>query len=128
MRFLKKMSFIFEKLILKILINFIISQVDKFREEFDWDKFKVNLDSKVRDWVPGSWFDDTAVDFVERVFGSFRKVLEETDEIKSVIKHVADKEFAPAYDLIKDLFEKDLGEDLVYLSSDVKMKELSSKI
>lgn len=122
------MGYIIERWAIKWLINFILSQLAKFQEEFDWDLFKKNVDQKVVDVVPGTWFDATAVQFVNRVFDSLRRVLDQNDKIKELLQLLSEKKFGEAYDLIKSLFEEEVGESLVYPQCDVKMKELCAKL
>lgn len=93
----------FLKLILPIVISFIVRQLEKFGAKTDWALVQADADKRVRDLVPGTWFDDECVEFVNKMFGILRHALGEGDDLKKLLKLIADKKFAEATAVIKDI-------------------------
>lgn len=106
-----------EKLVAKLIISFLLGQIEKFKGSLDHDKLKAALDQHVRDMVPGTWFDDAAVKFCDTVFESLWSILDQGDHIKSLLELLAAKKYAEALSALKDLLLGSIGH-LVALESD----------
>lgn len=108
-----------KRLVIKAMISFIIGQIEKLNGVINWEKLKADLEKHIRDLVPGTWFDDAAVKFVDMVFDSIRSVLEQGDTIKHLMQLLADKKFDEALALLKDLLLGKIG-GLVAFASEEK--------
>lgn len=97
-------------LVLKIVLNFVVAQIIKaivkFDKQFDWDKLKNNLESKIRDIVPGYLFDDAVAALVGKIIASCDLILDFTDIIKNVIESVANQDFEGARIKLKQLISE----------------------
>lgn len=109
-----------ERLVAKAIISFILGQLEKFKASLDWGKIQADLDKHVRDLVPGTWFDDAAVKFVDSIFGSIRSILEQGDHIKSLLELLAAKKYDEALAALKYLLLGQIGHLVAFEASDEK--------
>lgn len=115
------------RLLIKAMISFIISQIEKFREGLDWDKVQKNMDAYVRNLVPGTWFDDQAVKMVDAVFLAMKKVIDQGDYIKQILQLLAEKKYAEAIELVKELVIGAVG-DLSIELREVVPEKIQAKL
>lgn len=95
-----------EKWLIGIVISFILRQLDKFKTTIDWTKVKVDAEARVRALVPGTWFDQEAVDVCNIVLAAAEKALSSTTDLQAILQCLATSNWNGAYDLLKDLLLK----------------------
>ncbi len=100
--------FMLEKWIVSIVISFVLRQVEKFKDQTDWVKVRADLETRVKDLVPGTWFDAEAVALVDMVLDKIQSVLGSTADLESLLRLIAAEDWAGALAFIKDLLLKAL--------------------
>lgn len=111
-----------QRLLIKAMISFVIGQIEKFREQLDWDKVRKNMDAYVRNLVPGTWFDEQAVKIVDSVFLAIKNVVSQGDYIKHILQLLAEKKYAEAIELVKQLVLGAIGDMSIELNEVVPHK------
>lgn len=91
-----------QKLVMGFVISFVMRQLEKFRESIDWDLIKKDLDDRVRQMMPGSWFDDEAVIVVNAAVDLMRSALEQGNTIKHLLELLSAQKYDVAMTVIKD--------------------------
>lgn len=92
-----------EKIAIKIVIAFVIRQLDKFKETTDWDKLQADLDDRVAKLVPGTWFDAEAIGIVHTAIAGIRSILAKGSNLKLILELLAEKKYDEAALKLKDL-------------------------
>lgn len=92
-----------QRLVVSMVISFILRQVAKFKSDTDWRKIKADLDKRVRDLIPGTWFDDEAVLVCRTLVDMAQVVLSSEQELQRVLELVADSKWDAAFALLKQL-------------------------
>ena len=102
-----------ERLVVKAIISFVLGQIEKLKGSLDWVKLKADLEKHVRDLVPGTWFDDLAVQMVDSVFDGLKGVLDQGDNIKHLLELLAAKQYIEAMEVLKGLLLGAIGQKIV---------------
>jgi hypothetical protein len=97
-----------EKWLVSMIISFVLRQLAKFKEHTDWAKVRADLETRVKDLVPGTWFDSDAAALADVVLEKLQTVLGATDVLQQVLEKVAAEDWAGALTLLKDLVLKAL--------------------
>lgn len=100
-----------EKWIVSIVISFVLRQVAKFKESTDWVKVRADLETRVKDLVPGSWFDSEAVLIVDLILCKIEEALGAADVLQDLLEKVAAQDWAGAALLLKEILLKVLPTD-----------------
>ena len=95
--------------LISIVISFVLRQLAKFTDSIDWDKVQKDLDERVRQIVPGTWFDDEAVKIVDIAFLTIKRVLKAQDKIQSILQLLAEQKFPEAATLLKRILTEHLN-------------------
>jgi len=77
-------------------ITFAVRQLAKFGEQTDWDKVKADADTRIRDLVPGTFFDEFAVAFLNKVLDLGAEMLREPDQMQQLMTLIAEGKFQDA--------------------------------
>lgn len=93
----------FQKIIINLVIAFILRQIKKFGETVNWDLVKADLDKRIADILPGTWIDAEAVTVANYVFDACKAALGATDNLKSIMVHLANEDWPGAIAAVKDL-------------------------
>lgn len=112
-----------QKIILKIVLSFVMRQLEKFREAIDWDKIEKDLDERVKKIIPGTWFDEEAVHCVKIAFDAIKFTLGQGDNLKQIIQLLVAKKNDEALALLKKLILGAWG-SLTLSAQEEKVKEL----
>lgn len=100
-----------ERWIVSIVISFVLRQVAKFKDQTDWAKVRADLETRVKDLVPGTWFDAEAVLVVDLVLEKIQVALGATDVLRDILEKVAAEDWQGALLLLKELLLKALPTD-----------------
>lgn len=92
-----------EKLMFKLVIQFVLRQLEKFQKTIDWAKVKADADPRIRAIVPGTWFDQDAVDAVNQLIDLAACALSQTSTIDNVLQLIAAQKWTEAYDVLRQL-------------------------
>lgn len=93
----------FEKLALRLVIQFALRQLEKFKHSIDWAKVKLDVEPLVRKFVPGTWFDQDAVDAVNQFVDLAACALAQTGALDEILNLLAAQDWNGAYDRLKVL-------------------------
>lgn len=93
----------FEKLAMSMAISFVLKQLDKFKGTIDWAKVEADLDERVRALIPGTWFDDDAVNFVNSIMDGVKYVLADDSKVKGLLQQLAAQDWAGAASTLRAL-------------------------
>jgi methionyl-tRNA formyltransferase len=88
------------------VISFVLKQLEKFESKIDWEKVKADIDVRVRALVPGTWFDDEAVELANTVIDAIAKIMASSGQTKNILSLVANKKYSEAGKIIQDLVLK----------------------
>jgi hypothetical protein len=75
---------IIEQWIAQAALSFAIRQLAQFGEETNWDTVKKDFDTRVRDLVPGDWFDNQAADVSNEIISAVERALKNTKTLKII--------------------------------------------
>lgn len=92
-----------ERWAISMAISFVMRQLSKFLGSIDWSKVKVDLEQRVRDLVPGTWFDSEAVAVCMALVDAVAAILASQDELEQVLKLLADQKWQEAWAVLRDL-------------------------
>ncbi len=92
-----------EKLVIKFVINFVLNQIAKLGGVLDFPKLKKDLDEKVREFVPGVWFDDQAVGILNKLLDVLEHVLGDKDNQKVILELLAAQKYNEAFLKLQEL-------------------------
>lgn len=93
----------FDKILIGMVINFVLRQLDKFTHAIDWAKVKADLEPRIRDLVPGRFFDDEAVAACNRVIDLVAAALASQADIDAILHLLAAQDWAGAFAKLRDL-------------------------
>ena len=88
---------------ISLAIKFVVRQNEKFKDSIDFVKLEKDLVARIKDLVPGTFFDEEAAKLVSFVIHWAQQVLEQGDNMKKLLKLLADKKFDEAVLLLKEL-------------------------
>lgn len=71
-------------------ITFVIRQINKFGEATDWTKVKADADARIRDLVPGTFFDEFAVAFLNKVIDLAAEMTKDEEAMKQLAMLIAE--------------------------------------
>ncbi len=91
----------FTKMIMNMVISFVLKQLMKFKDGIDFKKVTADIDAKVRDVVPGTWFDDEAVAFVHTIMGPLEAALSDSGKQAELLTLLSQEKWSDACDLLK---------------------------
>lgn len=94
------------KIVVNLVIAFIVRQVVKFGTSTDWSKVKADFDVRLRQLVPGTWFDDEAVCVANAVIDGAAAALSSPAELELVIRKAAAEDWAGAALALKALLAR----------------------
>lgn len=100
-----------DKLIWKVVLSFLLTQIEKFGVMFDAKKFMAGAEQKIRDFVPGRFFDDDAVSAVTWAAERLDKILEKTSALEEILQELKDKDWAGALEALKRLLLEGVADD-----------------
>ncbi|MES3012647.1 MAG: hypothetical protein V4750_02820 [Pseudomonadota bacterium] len=92
-----------DRLIMKLLVSFVMRQIEKFGHSIDWAKVKADLKPRIEALVPGKWFDDEAVTAVNSVLDAAAKALSATADLQKILDLLAAEKWAEALEVLKTL-------------------------
>lgn len=87
----------------KIVISFILRQLEKFRLSTDWSLVRADMHARVAAMVPGDWFDDEAQKLADFLLDGVIAVLEAQASMQQVLEALADKRWDKALAELQDL-------------------------
>lgn len=91
--------------IVNIVILFVLRQLARFREEFDWTKAEADLDARVRQLVPGTWFDDEAAAVARAAFEALHGAIAAPDVFGSLLQALAAGRWNDALEGVRRLID-----------------------
>ena len=71
-------------------ITFAVRQLAKFGENTVWDKVKADADVRIRDLVPGEFFDEFAVAFLRKVLDLGKDMMVDKDNMARLLTMIAE--------------------------------------
>ncbi len=89
------------RFVVNLIISFILKQISKVHDKIDWVALKAEVDAKVRDLVPGTWFDDEAVRLIDTILAACEQVLTSHDELKAILQLLAAEKYDDAGEKLK---------------------------
>ena len=92
-----------ERWAISLVIGFILRQLAKFQLSIDWSKVKADAEARIRDLVPGEWFDSEIVAVCMAVIDACAAVLASTVDIEKILKHIGNQEWQQAWEVLRDL-------------------------
>ena len=117
-----------ENWLIGLVLGFVLRQIDKFRNDLNWAKLKVEAAGYVADLVPGTWFDAEAIKLVHVVIDAGERALGDKENLEDLFQALSAKDWPEALMELKELVLKawdpgeDKGQKLAYQAlSDFKM-------
>lgn len=93
----------FHKIIVSAVVSFILRQLEQFGMNFDWRLFEQDLERRIRGLLPGSWFDDAAVELMHKCLEVVKSGLGDKDTMQRVLSALAHKDMLAAGEAIREL-------------------------
>lgn len=95
-----------ERWVIGMVISFVLRQVAKFKHDIDWAKVKADVDVRVRELIPGDWFDDEAVLAVNVVLDMVVAALSAQEDLERLLTLLAASDWQGAALALKELLLK----------------------
>lgn len=92
-----------QKMVISFVISFVMRQLEKFQTTIDWNQVQKDLDDRIRALIPGTWFDDEAVSYVNIALTAIKSALGQGDAIKNILTLLADQKNTDAVNALKSL-------------------------
>jgi len=83
-----------------LIITFVVRQLDKFGDEANWELIEKDAEARIRDLVPGVFFDEFAVALLKKVLKLAREMMDDPDHMKAFLTALAEKRFQDAINLM----------------------------
>lgn len=90
-------------IVAKLVISFILRQIEKFREATDWELVRADMHQRVALMVPGDWFDDEAQRVADFLLDGVIVVLKAQADLEQLMQALADKRWDAALAELQDL-------------------------
>lgn len=90
------------QVIFKIVISFFMRQLQRFKENLDWNQLEKDIDKKIADLLPGTWLDAEAIQLANNCLNAVRVGLGEQERIKNMIELLTENKWDEAFNLLKD--------------------------
>jgi len=103
------MNFVIPATLIDMAITFIIRQVDKFAEQVDWTKVKADLDTRVRDLIPGDFVDEFAVAILNKTVDIVSVLLKDEEMMTKLVALLREKKYAEAALSLRQFVKDQLG-------------------
>ncbi len=81
-------------------ITFAVRQLAKFGKETDWNKVKADADARIRDLVPGEFFDEFAVAFLNKVLDLCKEMMVDEANMTQLFTLIAEGKLNDAINLL----------------------------
>lgn len=95
-----------DKIVLNMVIGFVLRQLAKFGKTIDWAKVKADADVRVRQLVPGTWFDDEAVALVNGAIDAVVVALGAEGAWDKLLHALANQDWDGALTALRELLAK----------------------
>lgn len=86
-----------------MVISFVLRQLDKFEGQVDWAKVERDMNDRVRSLIPGTWFDEEAVQLMSSLLSGVKHVLADTAKLHAIMDALAAQDWMTAYNSLKAL-------------------------
>lgn len=93
----------YKMIIAKLVISFILRQIEKFRETTDWALVRSDLHVRVAALVPGDWFDDEVQRIADFLLDGVIAVLAAQADLTQLMQAITEKRWDLALDELQDL-------------------------
>lgn len=91
----------FQHWLIGVALAFVMRQVRKFGETTDWVKVKADMIARVRDIVPGTWFDDEAAAVCSQLVDAVQALLVDKAVQEKLAELLAKEQWAEAGETLK---------------------------
>lgn len=92
-----------ERLAIQLAIQFVVRQASKYGHDLDWSKLEADAAARIRDLLPGTWFDETGAKLVVAALEGCRKALSDEASLKSLLEYTAKGDWVGAGAALKVL-------------------------
>jgi hypothetical protein len=86
--------------ILRLVLTFVVRQLAKFQQTIKWDLVKADVEKRIRDLIPGDWFDDYAVVVAFIAIDTVADMMDDEAEWTALITLLSQKKFTEALDML----------------------------
>lgn len=90
-----------KKQLVGLVVTLVLGQIPIFKDDFEWEKFKETIKRKVPEWIPGTWFDGTAVSLALGIVSVFQEAVTQ-ESLKELITLVVDGKMKEAWEYIQE--------------------------
>lgn len=91
--------------LINLVLGYLLTQLAKWKELFDWAKFKEEADAYIRDLVPGTWFDAMAERIANTVIDAAAAVLGDKAHLDVILKALSAGDYAAALVALRQMLE-----------------------
>lgn len=91
-----------------IAVNFAIRQLEKFGQGLDMAILRKDFETRVRDLVPGTVWDEASVALSDKIFNIFAELFT-SEVIGSTVQDLLDKKYAEAFAHVQEYVVKQLA-------------------
>ncbi len=118
---------IIEQWIAQAALSFAIRQLAKYGDETDWSLVRKDFDIRVRDLVPGDWFDDQASEVASEIISAVERALKNTKTLKIIGDLAIEGKTAEAIARLRDYLLKAWKPDSAAGVKAMSLVELTKK-
>ncbi len=90
-------------ILLHIVLMIVMRELAQVKSAIDWPALRTTVDLQVRALVPGTWFDQDAVDATNALLDGCQTVLGDEAAIEALLTDVAEQKWQEAVDELKTL-------------------------
>ena len=94
-------------LVTQYVILFVVRQVSKYLESTDFDLIRKDLEIRLRDLIPGTFFDDFGIELMNAMIDFIKEIFDGENE--SIWEHIKSGDLKIAFDLILEIIKNRFG-------------------
>lgn len=92
-----------------LAVHFAVRQLAKYSTTIQWDKVKADLSKRVKDLIPGEFFDELAVTLLNKTIDVVAKFTADEVEMNAIIDLLQEKKFNEAFNKVRGFVMLTLG-------------------
>ncbi len=94
--------------ILKLVIHYVMAEVQKLETSVDWDGLEEKLDADIKKFFPQGMADATMLHFAHIGFTALKEILTRQDDLEMIITLMSEQKFPEALAELEDLLKQEM--------------------
>jgi hypothetical protein len=95
--------------LISLIVSFVVRQIIKFGRDTDWHKVKYDAGVRIRELIPGEWFDDEFVSLAHCVIDAVSDALNDENNWIELLTLIMEKKWPQVLDLLTRWVKDGIG-------------------